>query len=96
VVVEVLTIIYDTISLGLIRMNRITNDTLMKRLEMMFDGYIPILINRIANEFSHLTFIERAWKPFEIPELEEVVNLIFDKMKEIDERQFTALLESCK
>ncbi|OQY37802.1 MAG: hypothetical protein B6229_07580 [Spirochaetaceae bacterium 4572_7] len=73
-----------------------TNDSLMKRLEMMFDGHVPILINRIANEFSHLTFIERAWKPFDIPELDEVVNQIFDKMKEIDEKQFTALLGSCK
>ena len=72
------------------------NDSLMKRLEMMFDGHVPILINRIINEFSHLTFIERAWKPFDIPELDEVVNQIFDKMKEIDKKQFDALLDSCQ
>lgn len=73
-----------------------TNDSLMKRLEMMFDGHVPILVNRIVNEFSHLTFIERAWKPFDVPELDKVVNQIFDKMKEIDEKQFLALIESCK
>ena len=73
-----------------------TNDSLMKRLEMMFDGHIPILVNRIVNEFSHLTFIERAWKPFDVPELDQVVNQIFDKMKEIDKKQFDALIESCQ
>lgn len=73
-----------------------TNDSLMKRLEMMFDGHVPILVNRIVNEFSHLTFIERAWKPFDIPELDEVVNQIFDKMEEIDKKQFEALLDSCQ
>lgn len=73
-----------------------TNDSLMKRLEIMFDGHIPILVNRIVNEFSHLTFIERAWKPFDVPELDEVVNQIFDKMEEIDKKQFVALLESCQ
>jgi wobble nucleotide-excising tRNase len=72
------------------------NDTLMKRLEMMFEGHVPILVNRIVNEFSHLTFIERAWKPFDIPELDEVVNHIFDRMKEIDGKQFSVLLDSCQ
>ena len=72
-----------------------TNDTLMKRLELMFDGHVPILINRIANEFSHLTYIERAWKPFEIPELEDIVNIIFSKMQEIDAKQYQVLINSC-
>lgn len=73
-----------------------SNDTFMKRLEFMFDGHVPILINRITNEFSHLTYIERAWKPFEIPELEEIVNIIFAKMQEIDAKQYQVLMESCK
>lgn len=72
------------------------NASLMKRLELMFDDNVPALINRVINEFSHLTFIERAYKPFDIPELEGVVNLIFEKMKEIDSKQFDVLMECCQ
>ena len=71
------------------------NASLMKRLELMFDANVPVLINRVANEYSHLTFIERAYKPFDIPELETIVTIIFDKMKEIDLIQFDVLMESC-
>lgn len=70
------------------------NSTLFKKLEKMFSGNIPIIINRVINEYSHLTYIERAWKPFDVPELEDCVKIILDKIKEHDQEQFDMLVSS--
>lgn len=66
------------------------------KLNMMFEDNVPILINRIVNEYSHLSYIERAWKPFDVPELEECVKVIFDKMREYDRMQFEIMVDECK
>jgi wobble nucleotide-excising tRNase len=54
-----------------------SQDNLTTKLKLMFDDNVPTLINRIINEYSHLSYIERAWKPFDVPELETCVKVIF-------------------
>ena len=62
----------------------------------MFDDNIPSLINRVINEYSHLTYIDRGWKPIDVDEAEECAKIIIEKIKEKDPEQFVALLESVK
>ncbi len=66
----------------------------LNNLEKLFDGEIPAKINRIVNELSHLTFIDRGWSPMDVPDIEECVKTVLNKIKEKDEDQFNALVAS--
>lgn len=70
------------------------NKESLKNLEKIFDIEESRSINRIINENSHLTFIDRGWKPFEIPEIQAVARIILEKIKEKDEEQYNALLNA--
>lgn len=70
------------------------NETPLKNLEKLFNGNIPTKINRIVNEYSHLTFIDRGWAPMDVPEVEECAKLIINIVKEKDEEQYNALLNA--
>lgn len=70
------------------------NDSPLENLDKLFDGHTPSLINRIINENSHLTHIDRAWKPMDIDEVEDCARLVIEKIKEIDSDQFEALVAS--
>lgn len=72
------------------------NEEPLNNLEKLFDGHVPSLINRIVNENSHLTHIDRAWKPMDIDEVETCARLVIEKIKEIDPSQFDALVASLK
>jgi wobble nucleotide-excising tRNase len=72
------------------------NDDPLENLDKLFDGHVPSLINRIINENSHLTHIDRAWKPMDIDEVEDCARLVIEKIKEIDPDQFEALVASLK
>ncbi len=66
----------------------------LSNLDKLFGGEIPSKINRVVNELSHLTFIDRGWSPMDVPEIEECVKIVIDTIKEKDEEQFNALVES--
>jgi wobble nucleotide-excising tRNase len=72
------------------------NEKPLNNLEKLFDGHVPSLINRIVNENSHLTHIDRAWKPMDVDEIETCAKLVIEKIKEIDPSQFDALVASLK
>lgn len=72
------------------------SDTPLKNLEKLFDNNIPILLNRVINEYSHLVFIERGWQPVDFEEIENCAKIIIEKIKEKDEEQFNALVSSIK
>lgn len=55
---------------------------------------MPAKINRLVNELSHLTFIDRGWSPMDVSEIEECVKMVIEKIKEKDEEQFNALVQS--
>ncbi len=66
----------------------------LENLDKLFDGHIPSLVNRIVNEYSHLTYIDRGWKPIDVEEMEECAGIIIEKIKERDKDQFEALVAS--
>lgn len=59
------------------------------------DKTIQILINRYANEFSHLReILERGMKPLDIPESKKIAEFVLKTIKQKDPEQFKALCES--
>lgn len=79
------------------RVDNQTNNANSKRLLKYFgnDNQSVVLTDRMNNELSHLEEIfDRGMIPIDIPELKKVAQFILDKIKENDEDQFEALLES--
>lgn len=80
--------------------SRIENQTVnanSKRLLKYFgeNNQATVLTDRVSNELSHLEEIfDRGMTPIDIPELKKVAQFILDKIKENDNDQFEALLES--
>ena len=70
------------------------SESSLLNLDKLFDGHIPALLNRVVNEYSHLTFIDRGWNPIDVPEVEECVRIIIEKIEEKDKEQFEALKQS--
>ncbi|GAA4517042.1 AAA family ATPase [Sphingobacterium thermophilum] len=79
------------------RIDNQTKNANSKRLLKYFGNnqQATILTERVNNELSHLEEIfDRGMIPIEIPELKKVAQFILDKIKENDEDQYNALLES--
>ncbi|TCS93307.1 AAA family ATPase [Hazenella coriacea] len=71
------------------------NDSPLDNLYKLFDDdEIPVLVNRVINEYSHLAYLDRGWKPIDVEEIEKCVRIIIDRIREKDPDQFNALLES--
>lgn len=66
----------------------------LDNLGKLFDENVPSLINRVINEYSHLTYIDRGWKPIDVDEAEDCAKIVLEKIKEKDPEQFKALVES--
>lgn len=69
-------------------------DSPLDNLDKLFSFEVPSLLNRVVNELSHLTHIDRGWTPIDVSEAEECVKIVIDKIKEKDIEQFNALLQS--
>lgn len=66
----------------------------LENLGKLFDDNIPSLINRVIHEYSHLTYIDRGWKPIDVDEAEECAKIVIEKIREKDPDQYAALLQS--
>ena len=66
----------------------------LSNLDKLFNGNIPALLNRVVNELSHLTFIDRGWSPLDVSEVEECVKIVIEMIKEKDIEQYKALKSS--
>lgn len=69
----------------------------IKKLKKFFgDNEVPaILTDRINNEYSHLAgALERGGFPIEVPEMNSTAELIIQRIKELDNEQYCALMES--
>lgn len=54
-----------------------------------------VLTDRINNEYSHMAGVfERGQQPVEVPEIKKTAELIIEKIKEHDENQYNAFLNS--
>ena len=79
------------------RIDNQTNNANSKRLLKYFgnNNQATVLTDRMNNELSHLEEIfERGMIPIDIPELKKIAQFILDKIKENDNDQYEALLES--
>ncbi|UTF91493.1 AAA family ATPase [Elizabethkingia anophelis] len=77
--------------------SKIDNHTSSKRLLKYFgdNHQATILTDRVNNELSHLEEIfDRGTVPIEIPEIKKVAQFILDKIRQNDNDQYEALLES--
>ena len=72
------------------------NKNPLDNLDKLFDNNTPSLIKRVINEHSHLTYIDRGWKPIDVNEAIDCVKVIMDKIKEKDLQQFEALVQSVR
>jgi wobble nucleotide-excising tRNase len=70
------------------------NEAPLDNLDRFFDGNVPSLINRIVNEHSHLSHIDRALKPMDIDEIEECAKAVIQQLEIKDNDQFLALVAS--
>ncbi len=72
------------------------SDDREKQRKFFSSDELPVFINeRIDNEYSHLNGdIERASLPIEVPEIKRNAQNILDRIKELDQEQYNALLHS--
>jgi wobble nucleotide-excising tRNase len=70
--------------------------TVAKMERFFADGKVPAILSwKLTNEYSHLSgAVERASMPVELPEAKSVAKQILKRIKEIDEDQYTALVNS--
>ena len=79
------------------RIDNQTSNANSKRLLKYFgnDNQATVLTDRVNNELSHLEEIfDRGMIPIDIPEMKKVAQFILDKIRDNDNDQYEALLES--
>lgn len=69
------------------------NEDPLDNLDKFFENDASF-INRVVNEHSHLTHLDRGWRLMDIDEIETCAKLVLDKIEEKDKEQFDALVES--
>lgn len=66
----------------------------LDNLDKFFKGNIPSLVNRIVNEYSHLTQLERGLRPLEFSEIGDCAEIVLTQLFKADEEQYKALCDS--
>lgn len=69
-------------------------DNPLKNISKLFSGHIPSLVNRVINEYSHLTWGERGTLVMDVQEAESVAKDILNVIKTKDKEHFNALCNS--
>ena len=69
-------------------------DQPMEHLTKFFDGHVPVEINRIINEYSHLARGDRGLTVMEVPEMETSARLILDTLRTKGPDHYQALCRS--
>lgn len=73
-----------------------THNPLNSYLSKLFNGAVHPKVNRIINEYSHLTWGERGTIPTDVAEAEETAQLILKAIKDKDIEHYEALCKSIK
>lgn len=69
-------------------------DTLFNKIISFTDSeQDAVFINRIINEYSHTTSLERATKPIELNEIKECLEIIMQNLELKDEKQYNELIK---
>jgi len=65
-----------------------------KNMTKLFNGHVPCLVNRVVNEYSHLTWGDRGTLVMDVQEAEYVAKEILRVIQKKDEEHFNALCDS--
>lgn len=68
--------------------------SLIKKMERLFEDPLPSFMNRIINEYSHLTVLERGYIPVQFEELKDCVEVLLTTMEQEDSSQYEDLVRS--
>lgn len=71
-------------------------DTPLQNMNKLFDNNIPALVNRVINEYSHLSWGNRGSLVLDVAEAEDISKIILRTIKQKDETHFDALCDSIK
>lgn len=71
-----------------------TDDPIKKHMKQLFDGHVPSEVNRVVNEYSHLTWAERGLRVVDVPEIEKVAILILKALQTKDPEHYETLCKS--
>jgi wobble nucleotide-excising tRNase len=71
-------------------------DTPLLNMNKLFDNNIPALVNRVINEYSHLSWGNRGSLVLDVAEAEDVSKIILKTIKQKDKSHFDALCDSIK
>ena len=71
-----------------------SDEPTVDHLDDLFEGNERSEVNRVINEYSHLTWAERGLKVIDVPEIEKVAKLIMKALKAKDPSHFKALCKS--
>lgn len=71
-------------------------DDPLKNLDKLFDGNVPAEVNRVVNEYSHLSWGDRGLMALDVPEMERVAKIILKTVRDKDGEHFNSLCESIK
>jgi len=66
----------------------------LSNLDKLFDNNIPALVNRVVNEYSHLSWGDRGTLVMDVSEAETVSREILRALKDTDTAHFEALCDS--
>lgn len=67
-------------------------DSPFQNLDILFPNSIPLQINRIVQEYSHLQWGARASLPIDVPEAEEAAKTIIEALKLHDSEHYDSLI----
>ena len=71
-------------------------DSPFQNLNILFSNSIPMQINRLVQEYSHLQWGARASLPIDVPEAEETAKKIIEALKSHDSEHYNSLVNCIK
>lgn len=71
-------------------------DSPFQNLNILFPNSIPMQINRLVQEYSHLQWGARASLPIDVPEAEETAKKIIEALKSHDSEHYNSLVNCIK
>jgi wobble nucleotide-excising tRNase len=69
-------------------------DDPLKNISKLFDGNVPCLLNRVINEYSHLSWGNRGTLVLDVSEAEDIAAIILNMIKTKDPEHYNALCAS--
>lgn len=73
-----------------------TDNPLSDHIAQLFDDHVPIEVNRVVNEYSHLKWAERGMKVMDVPEVVTAAKEILEALQTKDRAHYETLCKSVR